>query len=303
MGWFRVEDTVFDHPAFRDHAERMLWLKLISQASWRPRAVRYRDRMIALERGQVAMTLRDMAAYAGVSKGKIEKFLKRLENEDMLRTEAKTGVNVVTILNYNKYQSPDDTNEDTGEDASEDTPKTPRRHPEDGERTRLHDNMDSECVTRARVTPSLDSQPSEDVSRGTTAVCRAWEEFRGQAVITPGEQMKIAGSIRRHGLETILDVIAKARGSPRLRGETEILRGGMPLRWLWEDERIGQVRRGEHDGDYGKQRGSGSVYDSFLSRGETAGDVEILRPDGDCPENGGDAGGEPLSHLRLAHGR
>lgn len=305
MGWFRVEDSVFDHPAFRDHAERMLWLKLISQASWRRRTVRYRDRMIVLERGQVAMTLRDMAAFAGFSKGKAEKFLKRLENEAMIETEAKTGVSVITILNYNNYQSPDNRKEDADEDTSEDSAKTPRRQCEDEERTRLHDNTVKGCVARARVTPPLDSEPDANVSHETISVCEAWAAFRGSDVISPGERIQIAAAIRRHGLHVLLAVIDRARGSPRLRGETKILKGGMPLRWLFEDERIAQILRGEHDGDDGanEQGGRDGVYQRFLNRSSAAGEVDELWPGSDCSQDGDGAGGESVPYLRLAAGR
>lgn len=285
MGWIRVEDTIFDHPAFRDDGERMLFLRLISRAAWRSHRVRYRDRMIELQRGQVAITLRDMAAISGVSKGKIEKFLKRLENEAMIETEAKTGVSVITILNYNKFQSPDNPSEDSSEDTIEDTSKTPRRHLEDEERTLIHDNTSfSVCNAHAR-----EAEQPKDFSRETQQAVDAWKGATGAVLVTPGDRMALLGAIQRNGLENILAAIEARKRSPFLSGKSGDW-GGMPLKWLWNDEKLAEVLRGEHDRriDHkgnGKRSAPGKVDDlrEVIDRAKALDDWERESLRGDEP--------------------
>lgn len=69
-----------------------------------------------LERGQLAASFRDIAANFGVDVGVVRRLTNRLTNDTMIDTHTDTGVNVITICNYDKYQKPereDDTVNDT----------------------------------------------------------------------------------------------------------------------------------------------------------------------------------------------
>lgn len=121
----------------------------------------------------------------------------------------------------------------------------------------------SECDARARKVPEENvpretfeadyAEPYEAAKR----VIAEWEAFKGKAcVATPGEIAGVYGAVQRHGEEKIMEVIARARGSPFLRGE-EGNWSGMPLKWLWNDEKIAEISRGEHDGNGDRKTGGG----------------------------------------------
>lgn len=103
-GFVRAHRKVFTNPVFRNHAEAMAFIYLIMRAAWKPTRVRYKDRLIVLERGQVAVSVRDLARHMDRSKDWAQRFLQRLADRDMIATATATGVNVLSICNYNEYQ-------------------------------------------------------------------------------------------------------------------------------------------------------------------------------------------------------
>lgn len=103
-GFALIHRTLLDHPAFRDGSEAMAFGWMIVRASWRDTVVRYKGHRIELRRGQLAISVRDMAAQMNRDKGWIERLWKRLKQETMIETDNKTGVAVITICNYDEYQ-------------------------------------------------------------------------------------------------------------------------------------------------------------------------------------------------------
>jgi hypothetical protein len=107
-GYARIHRSLLDHPAFRSDAEAMAFAWLVLRAAWRPVRVRYKGRAIALQRGELAVSVRDLAAAMDRDRGWTERLLKRLKNERMIATASGTGVLVITICNYDLYQAEHD---------------------------------------------------------------------------------------------------------------------------------------------------------------------------------------------------
>lgn len=127
-GYVRIHRSLLGHPAFRNDAEAMAFAWLVAKAAWQQTRVRYKDRIIGLARGQLAVSVRDFANAMDRDKGWCERLLKRLKNEAMVETHHETGVNLVTICNYEEYQARglrsetlDETPEGTGARQAQDT--------------------------------------------------------------------------------------------------------------------------------------------------------------------------------------
>jgi DNA-binding transcriptional regulator YhcF (GntR family) len=131
-GYVRIHRTLIDHPAFRTDAEAMAFAWLVAKASWRSSRVRYKGHGVCLERGQLAISVREFAMAMDRDKAWIERLLKRLKNEGMVETAAETGVTIVTICNYDKYQSECV----SGETAAETQGETRARQTQDTEQRR-----------------------------------------------------------------------------------------------------------------------------------------------------------------------
>lgn len=127
-GYVRIHRALCGHPAFRNDAEAMAFAWMIAKAAWRPVRVRYKERSVCLLRGQLAISVRDFAKAMDRDKAWIERLLKRLKAETMIGVRHETGVNVVTICNYEQFQTeqdrrktPDETRDETDARQGRDT--------------------------------------------------------------------------------------------------------------------------------------------------------------------------------------
>jgi len=112
-GYIRLYRSVFAHAVFRPEpfTEREAWKWLLVKAAWKPIQVRLGEHLINLDRGQVVGAVRFLAAEWGWSRGKVERYVERLKNEAMLETQTETGITVITVCNYDRYQGGDDEDE------------------------------------------------------------------------------------------------------------------------------------------------------------------------------------------------
>lgn len=122
-GHLKLHRDVYEHHAFKSVIEASFFVWMCSKAAWRDHTVRYKDQVIPLKRGQFAMSVRDMAAVWGWSRSKVERILNRDTLRDMIETHTETGVTVITICNYDKYQLPADRAETPSGTPSETDPR------------------------------------------------------------------------------------------------------------------------------------------------------------------------------------
>lgn len=132
-GYVRIHRSLIGHPAFRNDAEAMAFAWLVARAAWRSTRVRYKEKGICLERGQLAISVREFAFAMDRDKAWIERLVKRLRNEGMLQTVTETGVTVITICNYNEYQGDSASGETTGETPRKTRGETDARQTQDTE--------------------------------------------------------------------------------------------------------------------------------------------------------------------------
>lgn len=156
-GYARIHRSLIGHPAFRNDAEAMAFAYLVLRASWEPTRVRYKGKAIDLSRGQLAISVRDLADAMDRDKGWIERLLKRLKSETMVETRAETGVMVVTICNYDNYQAVSDDSKTPRKTRGE----TRARQTQDTEQRREEGNKEDIVVVSAREFSLPDDIPAD----------------------------------------------------------------------------------------------------------------------------------------------
>lgn len=121
-GTFSVDRDIFRHQLFDDGApfsRREAWLWLIAEAAYKPRSVRIVGKTYDLERGQLAVSTRYLAEVWRWSHAAVRRFLEALRaaqdrhtsgtetgtpDGPMIGTHGGTGITIITISNYNKFQ-------------------------------------------------------------------------------------------------------------------------------------------------------------------------------------------------------
>lgn len=121
-GYVLAYRRTLDHHAFRSHGEALAFTYLTMLASWKDTTVRYKGRVINLHRGQLAISIRDLANHLERSKQWAERFINRLRTETMIETVSVAGLNVITICNYDTFQS----RRDSAETPAETKPRQDR---------------------------------------------------------------------------------------------------------------------------------------------------------------------------------
>ena len=129
-GWIRVHrgwrecDVFTGEPA----SEREAWLHLIEIAAWKPMLRRAgKGDVIQVNRGQLHTAERTLADMWLWDRKKVKRFLNRLEKYGMISQEAGPSGNLVTICNYEAYQThgtDSGTNNGSNQGPSEDHPRT-----------------------------------------------------------------------------------------------------------------------------------------------------------------------------------
>lgn len=103
-GFVIIQRTAATHYLLNDAAKLGAWTWLLMRAAWKPIPFVNSGKTITLERGQLCVSVRQLAEEWGWSKSAVARFLARLETETMIEREAGQGRNVITICNYCKYQ-------------------------------------------------------------------------------------------------------------------------------------------------------------------------------------------------------
>jgi len=100
-----------DHPVFKPESftEREAWEWMIAETTYlyRGRMKKNLDGVVRpLSRGQFSHSLRFMAEAWGEAwnKSRVERFVKKLQKNEMIETETETGQFIITICNYCTYQ-------------------------------------------------------------------------------------------------------------------------------------------------------------------------------------------------------
>lgn len=104
---FNVDRALFNHPVVGIHKPEwfVAWLWMLSEARWKEGRISINGATITLKRGQFSHSVRFIEKKFGWASGKGYRFLARLKTEAMITTDTEAGQNVITICNYEQYQS------------------------------------------------------------------------------------------------------------------------------------------------------------------------------------------------------
>lgn len=133
----------------RTYSRAEAWLWLIENTCFKPTEYDIRGKTVIIERGQICASRDQLAKAWNWSGSAVERFLTRLKTEQMIGQETGQGKSVITICNYEKYQTiQSKTGQPTGQPTGQtsDRLRTAKEIREQGkERT-----IDKSIVDRAR---------------------------------------------------------------------------------------------------------------------------------------------------------
>ena len=113
MGWRLVYKSAFDNPvtgAQKPYTKFEAWMWLLCEAAHEPyqKLVDFggKERLINVERGQIAHSIRFIARAWGWKKTRTANFLNALKTAQMLGQQTGQQISILTICNFEIYQDP-----------------------------------------------------------------------------------------------------------------------------------------------------------------------------------------------------
>lgn len=93
------------HHVFRNLRDAAVWSWMTDSAAWKDTKVRFGERVIELKRGQLVTSERFIADGFCMDRQVVRRLWDALEDEQMITREKTHGGTIITICNYDKYQS------------------------------------------------------------------------------------------------------------------------------------------------------------------------------------------------------
>jgi hypothetical protein len=144
-GWIRLDRAILDNPIwsskFEPFTKGQAWIDILLNANYKPNFFFVRGIKISLERGQLGWSQLTMAGRWGWSPKKVKRFLKVLEEEQMVTLQTTQQTTVITICNYSKYQDLD------SEATQQTTQQKPNRRPNSGRTDDPTDDLQLNNIT------------------------------------------------------------------------------------------------------------------------------------------------------------
>lgn len=113
-GWFKFYRQIFDNPICTKDAEHFfVWCYLLAEAEFEDgERVLFQNEEITLKKGQLLRTINQIANDLHIKEIKVYRILKLLENEKQIVKQTSNKNTLITVLNWEKYQSCEKPNEE-----------------------------------------------------------------------------------------------------------------------------------------------------------------------------------------------
>lgn len=104
-GFILLHRSIMEHWVWLSDKHFRRWIDLIFLASWEERTVEFSKKTITLKRGQFITSIRHLMFRWNTNASTVLEFLKTLRACKMIGFRSFSDMTVITILNYDKYQS------------------------------------------------------------------------------------------------------------------------------------------------------------------------------------------------------
>lgn len=236
-GWFAVKRGITSHPLFKGQPERLaVWMWLLDNVAWKDTQQDFNGKLVPVPRGSVCASPRHIAKEVGVGHQVVRTALKRFQTAHMTITNLTHGKSVISLCNYEKYQSP----ENSTNTRLTHVQHTPNTQKEQGNKVTREDTD----VSSGNPSPV----PVDEISQAVTAYNAIAKRYGWPTVqkMNQSRRASLRARIKDAGGPTGWEVaLAKAEASAFLRGE----RGNFLCNfdWLVKAANFTKLMEGNYD--------------------------------------------------------
>ena len=159
-GWIKLNRKIQDHWIWSDHELAFAWIDLLLMVNHEERKVLVDGVPKKIKRGQTLTSIKKLAARWGWSRNKVYRFLRSLEQDNMVTRDGTPNGTTLSIVNWGKFQGKWNTNGTTNETTDGTSDGTTDGTP-DGTQTRKNKNVKND-KEKAAPLPSEDQIEQQD---------------------------------------------------------------------------------------------------------------------------------------------
>lgn len=154
-GWICLHRKIQDCDIWQDpepYDRRSAWIDLLLSANHNDNSMLFDGHRIVVERGQFLTSVRKLSERWQWSKDRTLRYLRLLEELDMIHRESNARRTLITIVNYSNYQDMRDTDKDTDKDSYKDTHKDTHKDTDTPQTTMINNdnNVNNENNNKGR---------------------------------------------------------------------------------------------------------------------------------------------------------
>ena len=113
VGWSKFHRQIFDNPVCTKDAEYFfVWCYILTEAKYEEERALFKNEEIVLQKGQLLITIKDVASKLNICESKVNRILKKLEIEKQIEKQTSNKNTLITVLNWEKYQADEKQNEE-----------------------------------------------------------------------------------------------------------------------------------------------------------------------------------------------
>lgn len=118
QGWIKLHRQIVDNEFWFSErfTKAMAWIDLMMLANHKPNTIYIRGNEVKTARGELCYSMVSLAKRWKWNERTVDKFLKSLENRQMIQSKRTAITTITTIINYNQYQG--DTEQNTEQTQS-----------------------------------------------------------------------------------------------------------------------------------------------------------------------------------------
>jgi len=129
-GWIKLHRKFRDNPYMRRPAYRAIWIELLLEAEHLAgKSALFKGERIILKPGQLTCGAKQLSLWTSVSRSSVSRILKCFENENQIEIQTSNRFSLITIKNWETYQTNEKQNENqmrTKWEADENPVSTPK---------------------------------------------------------------------------------------------------------------------------------------------------------------------------------
>lgn len=291
-GWIKISRSIAEHWLWKDAEILKWWLDLLLMAAWKEHKELVGRQLVSLEKGQLIASLAYLCKRWKRSRPMVESFISNLEQDGMITKAVCNNISIITIANYECYQTTNDAyldayqtdcessgyidgdttpyaHLDADPNADLDTTEctTPYAHPYATNRRIVKNSNNILKKENIKERKKVDSQNSPTfVATATQKVdYSTLLEFFNQTISESGSVIKeirqlterrklaIQARARENGKESLMEVIKQAAKSDFLNGRND--RGWVAdFDWLMRPNNFVKVLEGNYNNNGNDRR-------------------------------------------------